>query len=342
MTTEEEKALAELLKENLDDDDLSLLYTPEPDNKQQDKPAVEDKTHGSRHKNRRWRQLNLKIKIIAGVFLAGILLTGVVLGSAAQKQNTKTASSSDTRNTSARSQTTLNKNTSLSASATSESPAETEKPALSVTPAPSTAAPTVTPAVTPTPAALPDDWNLILVNPWNPIPEGFTVELQDVGNGHSVDARIAGYLKKMLADARAQGLSPMICSSYRTMEKQQTLYTNKVNEYLSQGYSQENAESEAGKWVAVPGTSEHQTGLAVDIVSSTYQILDQKQEETAEQKWLMENSYKYGFILRYPNAKRNITGIYYEPWHYRYVGYRTAKKIHEKGICYEEYLETLK
>lgn len=348
MTTEEEKALAELLREKLDDEDLSLIYTPEPDNNAPDHsqgmPGSEDKapaSRGSHHKNRRWRQLNLKIKIIAGVLLAGILLTGGILSSGTQKHHTETAASPNPQSSAANSQTKLNKSTRSSVSDTTGQPTEAKKPALSITPAPITAAPTVTPTITPTPAALPDDWNLVLVNPWNPIPEDFTVELQDIEHGHSVDARIAESLEKMLADARSQGLSPVICSSYRTMEKQQTLYTNKVNEYLSQGYTQENAESEAGKWVAVPGTSEHQTGLAVDIVSSSYQILDQKQEETAEQKWLMENSYKYGFILRYPNAKRDITGIYYEPWHYRYVGYKTAKEIYEKDICYEEYLETL-
>lgn len=136
--------------------------------------------------------------------------------------------------------------------------------------------------------------------------------------------------------------SPLICSSYRTNEKQQTLYNNKVSQYLEKGYSQTEAEAEAGKWVAVPGTSEHQTGLAVDIVDINYQLLDEKQEETEVQKWLMKNSYRYGFILRYPSDKSDITGIYYEPWHYRYVGKETAKEIYEQGICFEEYLDTLK
>ena len=98
---------------------------------------------------------------------------------------------------------------------------------------------------------------------------------------------------------------------------------------------------EAEKWVAVPGTSEHQTGLALDIISLYYQVLDKNQENTAEQKWLMENSYKYGFILRYPSDKSEITGINYEPWHYRYVGKEAAKEIYEMGLCLEEYLEYL-
>ncbi len=190
--------------------------------------------------------------------------------------------------------------------------------------------------------ANPSAWNLILVNPWHRISEGFSVELTQLRNGHAIDKRAYPDLQKMMDDMRAEGLDPLICSSYRTSAKQQTLYNNKVNEYLSQGYSLAQAEAEAGKWVAVPGTSEHQTGLAVDIVDTSYQILDERQEETAVQQWLMENSWKYGFILRYPNAKREITGIYYEPWHYRYVGKEVAKEIYEKGICFEEYLEELK
>ena len=142
----------------------------------------------------------------------------------------------------------------------------------------------------------------------------------------------------MMDDARAEGLSPMICSSYRTWDKQRTLYDNETKRYMAQGYSKEEAEKEAAKWVAVPGTSEHQTGLAVDIVAQSYQILDKKQEDTPEQRWLMENSYKYGFILRFPTDKSKITGINYEPWHYRYVGKEAAKEIYERGICLEEYL----
>lgn len=143
-------------------------------------------------------------------------------------------------------------------------------------------------------------------------------------------------------DARAEGLSPVICSSYRTQEKQEILYNSQINKYLDLGYSFKDAKTEAGKWVAIPGTSEHQTGLAVDIVAESYQILDQEQENTAEQQWLMENSYKYGFILRYPDDKSEITGIYYEPWHYRYVGKKAAKEIYENKICFEEYLDSLK
>ncbi len=185
---------------------------------------------------------------------------------------------------------------------------------------------------------LPEEWMLILANPWNKLPEDFSVELKDIGGGHKVDARIVDDLNRMMQDLRLAGHSAFVCSSYRTNTKQTTLYKNKVNQYRSSGYADEDAAVEAGKWVAVPGTSEHQTGLAVDIMSSYYLVLDEGQENTAEQQWLMENSYKYGFILRYPSDKSNLTGIYYEPWHYRYVGKNAAKEIYEKDICFEEYL----
>lgn len=183
-----------------------------------------------------------------------------------------------------------------------------------------------------------DGWNLILTNPWNELPEDFTVVLQDIGGGHRVDRRIVYALKTMMSDLCQDGRSAFICSSYRTNTKQTNLYNKKVDSYLSQGYTDEDAVVEAGKWVAVPGTSEHQTGLAVDIMSTRYLELDEGQEATAEQQWLMQNSYKYGFILRYPNNKTEITGIYYEPWHYRYVGIKAATEMFEKGICFEEYL----
>ena len=157
-----------------------------------------------------------------------------------------------------------------------------------------------------------------------------------------VDKRIAENLKNMLQDARKQGLDPIICSSYRTNSKQVQLYNNKVREYKRQGYNSQKAEELASFWVAIPGTGEHETGLAVDIVSRKYQILDEEQEETKEQEWLIENSYKYGFILRYPTEKKALTMINYEPWHYRYVGIENAKYIKENDMCLEEYINYLK
>lgn len=183
-----------------------------------------------------------------------------------------------------------------------------------------------------------DDWRLILVNQWNHIPNDYQVDTVTLKNGQSVDRRILNDLQDMMDACRNEGLSPLICSSYRTQEKQETLYNNKVKKYLNEGYSTHSAKEEAVKWVAIPGTSEHQLGLAVDIVSKDYQLLDKNQEATPEQKWLIANCYKYGFILRYPTEKTKLTGINYEPWHYRYVGKKAAKDITTRQISFEEYL----
>ena len=188
----------------------------------------------------------------------------------------------------------------------------------------------------PTPEPIPE--LLTLVNPWNQVPEDWTVDLVTLPNGLEIDKRCYDALMDMIDGCYDAGLTPVICSAYRTQDFQQTLYDNKVSEWMEQGYSREEAREKAGHQVAVPGTSEHQTGLALDIVAAGYQILDEEQEDTAEQKWLMENSWKYGFILRYPSEKSDITGIGYEPWHYRYVGKAAAADIYRTGVCLEEYL----
>lgn len=183
------------------------------------------------------------------------------------------------------------------------------------------------------------DWQLTLVNPWHTLPEGYEVTLKQLKNGQAVDERCYPDLQLMMDACRSDGANPVICSSYRTQEKQERLFNRKMNQYKNQGYSAESARVEAGKVVAVPGTSEHQLGLAVDIVDLSNQNLDESQEDTAVQKWLMQNSWKYGFILRYPSEKSELTGIIYEPWHYRYVGKAAAKEIYDQGICLEEYLK---
>lgn len=186
------------------------------------------------------------------------------------------------------------------------------------------------------------DGLLLLVNPWTPLPEDFVPgELVPVQNDQAVDARAYPDLQNMLGDMSQAGLSPLICSSYRSQERQQELYDNKVQRVMDEGASLEAAQAEAARWVARPGTSEHQTGLAVDIVSLSNQMLDETQESTPEFQWLAENAWKYGFILRYPNDKSEKTGIAYEPWHFRFVGKEAAEEMHDLGLCLEEYLESL-
>ena len=200
------------------------------------------------------------------------------------------------------------------------------------------------PAPTPAPASdkpvlEQSNWALILVNWEHALPDGFSVpELTRLRNGHAVDSRAYPALQAMMDDARAAGLQPLICSSYRTWDTQERLFEREVQNWLNRGYLQEEAMDRAAMWVARPGTSEHQTGLAVDIVDMSYQILDEGQENTPVQRWLMAHCAEYGFILRYPSDKSALTGINYEPWHYRYVGIEAAKEITENGLCLEEYL----
>ena len=182
---------------------------------------------------------------------------------------------------------------------------------------------------------------LLLVNKWNKIPSNYTMKLTELANGQAIDTRAYPDLQQMMDDCRAAGLSPIICSSYRSVEKQEQLYENKISRLMAEGYSYERAKEEAGKVVAIPGTSEHQTALALDIVDATNQNLDETQESTAVQKWLIEHSWEYGFVLRYPNGKSDITGIIYEQWHYRYVGRKAAREMKERDMCLEEYLEWL-
>lgn len=183
-----------------------------------------------------------------------------------------------------------------------------------------------------------DDALLTLVNPWNKLPEDWTVDLVTLSDGHKVDSRCYEALQEMMDACRAAGNSPLICAAYRTEETQQGLYDNKVQRLRDSGMSEEEAKAEAARTVALPGTSEHQLGLALDIVDVNMQELTEAQEDTATQKWLMANSWRYGFIHRYPSSETDITGIIYEPWHYRYVGKDAAQDIFNRDITLEEYL----
>lgn len=175
------------------------------------------------------------------------------------------------------------------------------------------------------------EWNLTLVNKWNPIPDNYEINLVEVPGGEKVDERIYEPLMEMLEAAKEENWDqlPMVVSGYRTQEKQQQLYDEKIAEYKQEGYLNEDAVKQAEQWVAVPGYSEHQLGIAVDINGATYNLY----------LWLQENSYKYGFIFRYPGAKTDITGTAEEVWHYRYVGVEAATEMYEQGLCLEEYLD---
>ena len=186
-----------------------------------------------------------------------------------------------------------------------------------------------------------DGSEILLVNPWNFLPEDYDPEIITINGWQHSNAICYDALMEMLQACRNAGLQPYIASAYRTHSDQTWLYNNKIQRLIAEGYSEADARKLAGTVVAVPGTSEHELGLAFDLVDDSYRNLDDAQEETPVQKWLMENSWEYGFILRYPNSKSDVTGIIYEPWHYRYVGKHIAKEIYNSGLCLEEYLDSL-
>lgn len=199
------------------------------------------------------------------------------------------------------------------------------------------------------PTALEDlPWNLRLVNREHPLDASYTpdnlAELPDASwvephDNHLVDARIVEDLTAMLTAAEAEGVHPVICSSFRTYDYQENLFENRIERAEREDHLEgAEAEEAAAFWVAPPGASEHQTGLAVDIVDADYLELDEGQESTATQQWLMAHCAEYGFILRYPTDKSAATGIGYEPWHYRYVGKEAASAVTESGLCLEEWL----
>lgn len=199
------------------------------------------------------------------------------------------------------------------------------------------------------PTALEDlPWNLRLVNREHPLDADFEpnnlAELPDASwvephVNHRGDARIVEDLTAMLTAAEAAGTHPIICSSFRTYDYQENLFENRIERAEREEHLEGiEAEEAAAFWVAPPGASEHQTGLAVDIVDADYLELDEGQEETATQQWLMIHCAEYGFILRYPTDKSATTGIGYEPWHYRYVGKEAASAITQSGLCLEEWL----
>lgn len=176
-------------------------------------------------------------------------------------------------------------------------------------------------------------WNLMLVNSRYRIPDDYSVELIRLSNGEQVDSRIYPDLQEMFDDARGAGYSLFVRAGYRSEEDQENLMEDKIEAYRQEGYSQREAEHEAEKWVAKPGTSEHELGLAVDINA------EGQTDGNRLYQWLAEHSWKYGFILRYPAEKEEITGIDYEPWHFRYVGKQAAKEMYEKDLCLEEYVQ---
>ncbi|PGO22704.1 D-Ala-D-Ala carboxypeptidase VanY [Bacillus cereus] len=200
------------------------------------------------------------------------------------------------------------------------------------------------------PISDPNDWRIILVNREHMLSKELGIELtsitQNAKPNMKIDSRIATSYQDMVAAAKKDGINLYLRSGYRAIKLQQTYYDASVKSYKSQGLSDEEASAKALEYLQYPGASEHHTGLALDIISvewqNTVEDLNATFENTDAFKWLDKNAAEYGFIIRYPKDKENITGIKYEPWHYRYVGKEVAVYLKEKGLTLEEYNEKIK
>lgn len=184
-----------------------------------------------------------------------------------------------------------------------------------------------------------EEYYLLLANAENPLPQDWSIQTEEVQNGYEMDKRAAPAMREMIQAAKEDGVELMLCSAYRSVEKQQQLFDRSQQAYMAQGMSEEEAYAKTATETAIPGTSEHQTGLAADIVTPTYQMLDAGFADTPAGQWLSEHAAEYGFVLRYPQDKQEVTGIIYESWHYRFVGKTHAKLTKESGLCLEEYLQ---
>ncbi len=181
------------------------------------------------------------------------------------------------------------------------------------------------------------DWKLVLVNKQHPIPDDYTFNLGIIKGNMQCDERIISELLAMMQAAKDDGINLEVCSPYRTDGRQEWLFEKKIKNYMGQGYSYLEAYKTASQIVTIPGSSEHQIGIAFDIYSDTYKQLDEAFEDTEAGKWLAAHSYEYGFVLRYPEGKEYITSIEYEPWHFRYVGREAAAVMHREDLCLEEF-----
>lgn len=182
-----------------------------------------------------------------------------------------------------------------------------------------------------------NDWKLVLINKQHTIPYDYKFTLGIIKDNMQCDERIISDLFAMLQAASDEGIDLVICSPYRDINRQEVLFDRKIKTYMSKGMSYMEAYKVSSQTVTLPGASEHQIGLALDLISNSYYKLDEGFGETETGKWLAEHGCEYGFILRYPKGKEHITGIEYEPWHFRYVGKEAATIITREQITLEEF-----
>ncbi|WP_319469527.1 M15 family metallopeptidase [uncultured Trichococcus sp.] len=199
-----------------------------------------------------------------------------------------------------------------------------------------------------TPPASSTDWNLVLVNRKNPLAAEIATEFYLTESGYQIDSRIREPYLALMEAGKAAGMDFTMISGYRSIEQQQANYDVNYQNYLASGLSEEEAHAKTEEFIALPNASEHTTGLAVDITSTALANQEggsgllQDLENYPEGLWLKENAPKFGFVLRYPKAKEAITGINFEPWHFRYVGVENAIYMTENNLTLEEYIAILK
>ena len=178
---------------------------------------------------------------------------------------------------------------------------------------------------------------LMPVDSVTPVPRGFETQLAQAG-GVLLEPAAAEACKRMLAAAGSDGVEIKALSGHRTRGYQRLLWNKSLHEYISQGLSPNEAERLTGRYLAKPGHSEHETGLACDFTTPDSDDTRDDFALTPAGRWLCAHAAEYGFILRYPRMKEHMTGIAYEPWHYRYVGLPHSMYIKENGLTLEEYL----
>lgn len=180
-------------------------------------------------------------------------------------------------------------------------------------------------------------WELTLVNTDNKMPEDYNITLKSIDEYRQFDSRAIKYLNNMMNAMIKDRISNVwIQSAYRSVESQTEVYNKQIQEYIKQGKTEEEAKRLTEKSIMIPECSDHNLGLAID-----FNYVEEEFENTKGFKWLVENAENYGFVLRYPKGKEDITKVKYEPWHWRYVGEKNAKKMNELNMCLEEYVEYL-
>lgn len=190
-----------------------------------------------------------------------------------------------------------------------------------------------------------EDWNLVLVNPWEALPEGFELDLVEVDNDQRIAQMVEPAWNRWKEAALDAGHRLFLVSGHRTIERQENNFNNQFQEYLNEGLTEEEARERTMEYLTEPGHSEHHTGLALDIVDEEWIVagngLTPEYDTQESQQWMVDTMADFGFILRYPESKEDVTGIQYESWHFRYVGEENAQFIIEHDLVLEEYIELL-